>query len=272
MASGKDKRDYRMGKNASKRTTDAKNAIRDALSEGKETFGELEEETRLSRPALAANLKKLHEGGEIERKTDRKDYRITRYSLTVKGGRAHEKQKDLESLRDMEVLSMTGLMDIIKDSMMSLIDAVTYVYESPHLVVSVGDQGEQKKGPPPKLFVNVSNQNERLEGQDYATWQKESPIFPQLNDEERKILDNCLSISVYSRTPENETRATIPTLEELITVVKAIASRQEIDTAHLKQLPNLTFMFQFQGDKLLEQYNHRSKTGSEMSKKTANAN
>ena len=51
-------------------------------------------------------------------------------------------------------------------------------------------------------------------------------------------------------------RATIPTLTELLEFIKAIASRQEIDTERLKQLPNLTFMFQFDGDKLIEQYEY----------------
>src|SRR5271157_384768 len=256
MALGKNKRDYRTGKDANKRTAAVQNAIREALKRGKETFGDLLVETGLSRPALAVNLKKLHEGGEVERRTDRKDYRITRYSLTVKGGRAYEKQKDLDSLKDMEVLSMTGLMDIIKDSMMNLINAVTYVYESPQLVVSVSNQKKQIEGPP-KLSINVSDQKKQIEGQDYAIWEKESPIFPQLNDEDHEILDRCLAISVYSRTAENEIRAMIPTLKELLGFIKAIASRQEIDIERLKQLPNLTFMFQFQGDKLLEQYSTR---------------
>jgi DNA-binding MarR family transcriptional regulator len=261
------KGDYRIGKDASKRTGDAQNAIREALKHGKETFGELKAETGLSAPALAANLKKLYEGGQIERKTDRKDYRITRYSLTVNGGRAYEKQKDLESLKDMEVLSMTGLMDIIKASMMTLMNAVTYVYESPQLVASLGDRKKQKEGPP-KLFINVSDQKKRIEGQEYAILQSESPVFPQLNDEEREILRRCLGISVYSRTTENETRAAIPTLTELLGFIKAIASRQEIDIERLKQLPNLTFMFQFQGNKLLEQYNYRRKTRSDQPEKS----
>jgi DNA-binding MarR family transcriptional regulator len=265
VSSGKG--DYRIGKSASKRKAGAQSAIREALKRGKETFGELLAETGLSRPALAANLKKMYEGGEVERKTDRKDYRVTRYSLTVKGGRAYEKQKDIDSLREMEVLSMTGLMDIIKGSMMNLMDAVTYVYESPELVVSLGDREKQKEGPP-KMFINVSDQKKRIEGHEYAIWQKDRPVFPQLNDEEHEILDRCLAISVYSRTAENERRATIPTLTELLGFIKAIASRQEIDIERLKQLPNLTFMFQFQGDKLLEQYNYRRKIGSNQSEKS----
>jgi DNA-binding MarR family transcriptional regulator len=250
-------KDYRMGNSADKRTVEAQSAIREALKRGRETFGDLRIETGLSRPALATNLKKMYKSGEVERKTDSNDYRITRYSMTVKGGQAYEKQKDLESLKDMEVLSMTGLMNIIKGSMTNLIDAVTYVYESPQLVVSLGDQKKQIEGPP-KLLINVSDQKKQIEGKNYATWQKESPIFPQLNDEEREILDRCLAISVYSRTAENEARAMIPTLKELLGFIKAIASRQEIDIERLKQLPNLTFMFQFQGDKLLEQYNARA--------------
>jgi hypothetical protein len=66
-------------------------------------------------------------------------------------------------------------------------------------------------------------------------------------------------------------RATIPTLTELLGFIKAIASRQEIDIERLKQLPNLIFMFQFQGDKLLEQYNYRRKTGSNQSEKSTSA-
>jgi hypothetical protein len=63
-------------------------------------------------------------------------------------------------------------------------------------------------------------------------------------------------------------RATIPTLTELLGFIKAIASRQEIDIERLKQLPNLTFMFQFKGEKLLEQYNNQRKTRSDETEKS----
>jgi DNA-binding MarR family transcriptional regulator len=265
------KKDFRRGDRASLRKDEAQSAIRKALSYGEACFGDLLEKTGLSRPALASNLKEMHRKREIERRKDHEDYRITHYSLTAKGTKAYEKQKDLDSLRDMEALSMTGLMNIIKASMMNLMDAVTYVCESPQLVVSRGDQKKQKEGPP-KLFINVSDQKKRIEGQDYAIWQNESPVFPQLNDEEREILNRCLAISVYSRTTENETRATIPTSTELLGFIRAIASRQEIDIERLNQLPNLTFMFQFQGNKLLEQYNYRRKTGSNQSEKSTSAN
>jgi len=61
------------------------NAIRMALWRGEATFGTLLRKTRLSRPTLASNLKRLQKVGEIESRGDPNDSRVKYYFITEKG-------------------------------------------------------------------------------------------------------------------------------------------------------------------------------------------
>lgn len=45
-----------------------------------------------------------------------------------------------------------------------------------------------------------------------------------------------------------------------------VPTSKDVEVERLKRLPNLTFMFQFNRDKLLEQYEYRRKTKSDQPK------
>lgn len=92
------KKDYRKGFSPRRRTTECQKAIRNALRQGKKTFGNLLDETGLGRPTLAFHLKEMHKKGELRRETDPKDYRITYYSLTNKGRDELHRQDDIETI------------------------------------------------------------------------------------------------------------------------------------------------------------------------------
>jgi len=78
---------FHTGDTARLRTMKSWNAIREALSHGDTTFGNIMKETKLSTTALASNLKKLEERGDIKRRTDQDDRRLKNYSLTEEGWR-----------------------------------------------------------------------------------------------------------------------------------------------------------------------------------------
>lgn len=241
----KAKKDYRKGTRPSVRKTDAQNAVRRALSKGEATFGNLLQKTGLSRPALASNLKELHVVGQVERKTDNQDYRITHYSLTAKGIQAYKKQTDLESIEDSEVLSLGDVVGIIKKSMMQWMNVVTYIYDSPQLRISDEDPRKNPNAPT------------------YVIERKDKELFPELGEEEREILGRCLTFSFYAQTPEDKKIDLLPALKELLKQVKSVASSESIDVPRIKKLPNLTFIFQFKSDKLIEQYEYRKKDKKE---------
>jgi len=90
--------DYRMGVSPQERTTKCETAIRNALRQGKKTFGNLLKETKMSRSTLASHLKEMYKKRHVERETDPKDYRITYYSLTSKGRGELRRQEDIDTL------------------------------------------------------------------------------------------------------------------------------------------------------------------------------
>lgn len=89
------KHDLRWGKSPFKRKQSAQNLIIEALLDGKKKFKELREITGLSDPALASNLKELHQNGYVAREVDPNDFRITYYSLTPDGLKMAQQQEDL---------------------------------------------------------------------------------------------------------------------------------------------------------------------------------
>jgi DNA-binding MarR family transcriptional regulator len=234
--SEKGKKDYRKGNRASHRKVEAQNAIRKALTYGERTFKGLLKMTELSRPALASNLEEMHSIGEIERKTDSRDHRVKHYSLTTLGMEKYEKQVDLEALKYMDFLSVGDLMNILKGSIMKMINAVTYMFESPQLRISISDS--KKVSHAPTSMVE----------------QKEDVVFPQLRKEECEILDKCLTLSVYSEPVENEGTTLLSTLGEFLESIRSITSSESVDVQRLKKIPNLTFVFRLDRDKLIEQY------------------
>ena len=110
--------DYRRGFPPWRRKRECQRAIRDALRQGKKTFGNLLDETHASRSTLAFHLKEMHKKGHVERETDPKDYRITYYSLTSKGRGELHRQEDIDTLASAEFLLfspeiITGLTDAL---------------------------------------------------------------------------------------------------------------------------------------------------------------
>lgn len=238
----KEKKDYRKANRRSHRKVEAQNAIRKALTYGERTFEGLLKMTELSRPALASNLKEMHSIGEVERETDSKDHRVKHYSLTAKGLKKYEKQEDLEALRYMDFLSVGDLVNILKGSIMKMINAVTYMFESPQLRISFSDPRKVPDAPT------------------YLAERTDSPIFPQLRKEECEILDKCLTLSVYSEPVENEETTLLSTLEEFLESIRSITSSESVDVQRLKKIPNLTFVFRLSRDKLIEQYEYLKKS------------
>lgn len=94
--------DYRRGGPPWKRTKESQRVIRGALRQGKKTFGDLLDETDLSRSTLAFHLKEMHKKGHVKRETNPKDYRITYYSLTSKGKGELRRQEDIDTLASAE--------------------------------------------------------------------------------------------------------------------------------------------------------------------------
>lgn len=240
--SEKGKKDYRKGNRASHRKVEAQNAIRKALTYGERTFKGLLKMTELSRPALASNLEKMHSIGEIERKTDSRDHRVKHYSLTTLGMEKYEKQVDLEALKYMDFLSVGDLMNVLKGSIMKMINAVTYMLESPQLRISIKNPKKAPHAPT------------------YMVEQKEEVVFPQLRKEECEILDKCLTLSVYSEPVENKEAFLIPTLRKFLESIRSITSSENVDVQRLKKIPNLTFVFRLSRDKLIEQYEYLKKS------------
>jgi DNA-binding HxlR family transcriptional regulator len=91
-------KDYRWGKSPSVRKQISQNLIRQALKDGKKKFKDLLEETGLSRPALAANLKEMYRNEEVKKEADPKDYRVTYYSLTSLGVNEIHRQEEVRFL------------------------------------------------------------------------------------------------------------------------------------------------------------------------------
>jgi DNA-binding MarR family transcriptional regulator len=245
-------KDYRLRKDPSHRATSAQNAIRAALKNGKERFGDLEKETKLSRPALAANLKKMHKSGEIERSTDAKDYRVTRYFLTDKGLKEYEKQKDLETLQNMEFMPVGRAMEIVYDSITRLLTNID-------------------SWPKEELrYLDAENREvpEQTDNAKYTIRKTDDIVLPSLSDKEQEILQKCLGVSIYSSTPRGTTPGFVETLRELLTLVKQIAASKDVDIGRLKSLPDLTFMFEFSRDLLLYQYENLMKTKEQQTKQT----
>lgn len=94
--------DYRVTVPPRNRPTKCQNAIRKALRKGKKTFGNLLDETGLSRSTLASHLKEMHKKEEVAREPDPKDYRVTLYSLDKNGMDELRRQEDIETLSSAE--------------------------------------------------------------------------------------------------------------------------------------------------------------------------
>jgi DNA-binding MarR family transcriptional regulator len=92
------KTDYRKGVPPWRRIKECQKAIRNALKQSKKTFGNLLEETGLSRSTLAFHLKEMYKQGHVDREMDLTDYRVTYYSLTEKGKGEIHKQEDVDTL------------------------------------------------------------------------------------------------------------------------------------------------------------------------------
>jgi DNA-binding MarR family transcriptional regulator len=84
--------------------------------------------------------------------------------------------------------------------------------------------------------------------------------IPQLGEEGKTILKECLTLSFYSEPLENKRVRPMQALTELIQSVNALATSKNVDLRHLKQIPNLTVVFGFNRDKLIEEY--LKKTGA----------
>ena len=95
---------YRTGLSPKRRRTECQNAIRDALRQGKKTFGELLLEKHMSRSTLAFHLKEMHQKGQLERQKDHNDYRITYYTLTKLGRGELRRQEDINTLSSAKFL------------------------------------------------------------------------------------------------------------------------------------------------------------------------
>lgn len=129
MSFVKEKRDFRFGRGAVQRTIEAMNAIREALSYGDATFGVLLERTGLSRRALASNLKRLLEKGEIKRWVDKKDRRLRYYSLDDLGWRQYRQQKVAQFLRGKDVAPLEGVMTTIVEYITAALTAAIEIYK-----------------------------------------------------------------------------------------------------------------------------------------------
>jgi DNA-binding HxlR family transcriptional regulator len=233
-------KDYRLGKGPTERADSARRAILAALKQGKERFRDLENETELSRPALASNLKEMNRRGLIERKTDSEDYRITRYSLTEKGLKEYEKQKDIETLENMESISVGSALEIIKNAILHAANFIQDGHWSQHELRRVDSENH-----------DVPHQ---ADNGVYVTRKTEGLLFPSLSNEEQDILRKCLVVKMYSNTAEGETPGFAETLRELMMLVKQVAASKNVDIEEIKKLPNLTLMFQFSRDFLIYQY------------------
>jgi DNA-binding MarR family transcriptional regulator len=96
--------DYRKGIPPQRRRVEARQAIIKALKDGEKKFGQLLKETGMSRSTLAFHLKDMHKEGDVNRRTDPKDYRVTCYSLTSEGRRELHRQEDIETLSSAELI------------------------------------------------------------------------------------------------------------------------------------------------------------------------
>ena len=217
-STGKKEKDYRLNKSASKRTLEARDAIRDTLALGKETFGDLEAATKLSRPALASNLKKMYREGEVDRKTDPEDYRVTRYSLKDDGWRKYREQRVKQILKEAESTSLGVIMDIVVEYMASALKAVT----------------------------GVTNLLQRDIGKDTT--------LPQLTKYEEDILQGCLRGKIYARTTEKGHALYFEPLREFLAMVKLVTASKDVDPELLEGLSDIFFVFKFSRKRLIEQY------------------
>ena len=92
------KQDLRWGKSPFERRESAEILIREALRNGKKSFGELLTLTNLSRTALANNLKRMYRRREVTKEVSPKDFRVTYYLLTKKGEALLYKQQEIATL------------------------------------------------------------------------------------------------------------------------------------------------------------------------------
>lgn len=190
--------------------------ILEALMKGEKRFSDLLVETRLTRPTLASNLDKLQKKGYVKKDVGSEDHREKLYSITEKGVNAYNWQRDIEQLSLLRYfpVSVKGLMQVLGAVFRDLL----YVY---------GGVAE---------FLRLTNS------------------VPPVNKRAQEILGKCVSLSIYVEASEKERVEPLQVLKEFVQFAVSLASSQDIDLQRLKRLPNLSFVFQFNSDKLMEEY------------------
>jgi len=211
--------DFRKGNSASRRTIEAKRAIREALAQGSLTFGGILRRTGLSKRGLSRNLDELSKEGEIRRWKDTKDRRKIFYALTERGWKKYRQQKVLEILRRAESTSLGDIIDVIIENVANAIIAAAE--------------------------ITKFEQRRRL-------W--EDAILPKLTKYEVAVFDGCLEGRVYACIRKNEIVSYFDALKEFLTAIKLVAAKKDIDIEFLRGLPEIHFEFKFSKNKLIEIY------------------
>jgi DNA-binding MarR family transcriptional regulator len=215
------KKDFRRGNRASQRTAEAMNAIREVLSQGDATFGVLLEKTGLSRRALASNLKRLVNVGELKRWVDEKDHRVRYYSLTDYGWERYRQQKVSQILKRTELTPLSFIMDVIVEYVAAALIAESKVIE--------------------------------LEGH---MWGK-GGMLPKLTEYEKALFISCFQGRAYARNSENV--GFHKALQKFIGMIKLVAERKDINLKLLEGVPDIVFEFRFSKDVLIEKYENLKK-------------
>jgi len=192
------------------------NAIREALSQGKLTFGELKNKTGLSKRGLYSNLKKLYEAGEIKRWSGERDRRERYHALTDFGWRMYMRQMVSQTLKRVEQTTLRDIMDIIIENMADMLLVATKVTEMG------GGFGKE--------------------------------TLPQLTSFEKAIFEGCLKGRLYALNAKNEPTSYFESLREFLVMTKMVAAKKDIDLNLLKGLSDIVFEFRFSGDMLIKIY------------------
>jgi DNA-binding MarR family transcriptional regulator len=220
---------YRKGIPPLRRRMEARQAIIKALRDGEKTFGQLLNETGMSRSTLSFHLKNMHKNREVNRRTDTKDYRVTCYSLTSKGSIELHRQEDIETLSSGELMfpppkMMAELADRLVEFLKPAIQQ-----ELLHM--------EMKDSPVLKeciTFSIYSNKPLKGEGKDYVESLAELATASMLV--ELAILTRRRAIRQFKQIPDLRLvfRLNRTKIEEYLRKVEA-----EIDKEPLPKLPDI---------------------------------
>ena len=265
MSSTKEKRDFRKGNDAKKRTEEAKQIILNVLSREEAIFKVLIAKTGLSRPALTSNLEKLNNEAYVKWRPDPNDHRKGIYSITDDGRKSLAKLNYLKRWEPIESVSVDEGMEIIKELIATTLSLLTL---NARVIDNLGDNviAKNEKNPasltsPPfpirhdHIAVKDKRPSGSLSKVSFRLGQcDDNVVLPALSERGRQVLGGCLEDSVDHRTVDDEPIGLVEAIGELLEAINMVTAMKSVDIERLKRLPNLKFTFRFNRDKLIQQY------------------